>query len=153
MRYRYNESDWDVMLHEEIADEIVNLDKAHKRAKRALRQQQKAIDERNKIIGKLLNKNDELDSILHDLEMKVEELTSENEDLYNKLDMYIEDNEGLSLENEDISQSSYKLIAENDELQEEVNYWRKRFYHQLERTKELEWCLGNDEEEEVLYND
>lgn len=53
MRYRYYESDWDCMLPDELTDEIVDLDKAHKRAKRALRQQQKAIDGKNATIKEL----------------------------------------------------------------------------------------------------
>lgn len=38
MRPRYYESDWDTLLTIAFTDEIVDLDKAHKRAKRALRQ-------------------------------------------------------------------------------------------------------------------
>lgn len=65
MRFRYYESEWDNMLPGELTDEIVDLDKAHKRAKRALRQQQKAINEKN--------------AIIKDLELEIVELTEQLE--------------------------------------------------------------------------
>lgn len=83
MRYnsKFTEcSVWDSDLSLQLTCEIEQLDKAHKRAKRALRQQQQAINYRNKVIGNLLKKNDELDLVLHDLEIKLDELISENQD-------------------------------------------------------------------------
>lgn len=65
MKYRFLESNWDNLITGELADEIENLDRAHKRAKRTLRQQQKAIDEKNEIIK--------------DLELEIEALTEQLE--------------------------------------------------------------------------
>lgn len=65
MRPRYYESDWDTLLTIAFTDEIVDLDKAHKRAKRALRQQQKAIDEKN--------------ATIKDLELEIKALTEQLE--------------------------------------------------------------------------
>lgn len=65
MRPRNYERDLDTLLIIALTDEIVDLNKAHKRAKRALRQQQKAIDEKN--------------ATIKDLEVEIEALTEQLE--------------------------------------------------------------------------
>lgn len=49
MRYQYEHcSDWDIAIPGKLCNEINNLDKAHKRAKKELRKQQKALAKKNK---------------------------------------------------------------------------------------------------------
>lgn len=75
MRFIYYDSTWDRPLSGELTDEIVNLDKAHKRAKRELRKQQKALEFRNNDLKAYRDWVDNVYKELSETEQKYKHMT------------------------------------------------------------------------------
>lgn len=108
MRFIYYDSTWDCSLSGELTNEIVNLDKAHKRAKRELRKQQKALEFRNNELKAYRDWLGNAYKELGEMERKYKHMTK-------ACDEYFEENHELEVENR-------KLKEENERLKRELEY-------------------------------
>lgn len=128
MRFIYYDSAWDRSLSGELTNEIVNLDKAHKRAKRELRKQQKALEFRN---NELKAYRDWVDNVYKELG----EMERKYKHMLKACDAYFEENQ--------------KLMAINGKLNEERKEKGKLIEQLLRDVQERDdWAEIEREKEE-----